>query len=280
MRTPVAPAWIRSQPFWAALLATFLFSSTAAEISSSESPKVSLPNASSASPTNPPQPLYQQRPGSPDGIGKWYLGREIAHYMTHHGAMWLERPERVMEEQPDRLIQALQLKPGQVVADIGAGSGYFTWRMAQRVLPGGKVYANDIQPEMLALLEKSMAARNITNVLPVLGSDKSPNLPEESIDLAIMVDVYHEMDQPYEMIQAIVKSLKPNGRLVFVEYRGEERWIPIKPLHKMTEAQVRKEMGYQELRWLQTLNFLPRQHVIIFQKHATPDTQDTKKEDL
>lgn len=216
----------------------------------------------------PPSPLYENRPGLPDGTGKWFMGREIAWFMSHQGAMWLERPEREEEEQPTKLLDALQIKPGAVVADIGAGSGYLTWRLAKRVGPAGRVYANDIQPEMLAILRTNVTAHGVTNVLPVLGTVTDPKLPTNALDLAIFVDVYHECDHPYEFIQSLCRSLKPGGRIVFVEYRGEEPWIPIKPLHKMAEAQVRKEMALQPLEWVETLHLLPRQHVLIFHKPA------------
>lgn len=214
----------------------------------------------------PPMPLYETRPGSPDGVGKWFLGREIAHYMSHQGAMWLEREEREEEEQPSRLLAALGLKPGQTVADVGAGSGYFSWRMGRRVGPAGKVFANDIQPEMLAILRTNAAHHGVTNVIPVLGSVTNVNLPTNSVDLTLLVDVYHECDHPFEIVRSICDALKPGGRLVFVEYRGEEKWIPIKPLHKMTEAQVRKEMELHPLDFVETVRTLPRQHVLVFRK--------------
>lgn len=221
-------------------------------------------------PVPPPVPLYENRPGSPDGIGKWFLGREIAHYMTHHGAPWLERPEREIEEQPRTLVDALGLRPGMVVGDVGAGSGYLTWRMAQRVGPQGRVYAADIQPEMIAILRTNMAVRGITNVVPVLSLPTDPRLPTNSLDLILLVDVYHECDHPFEMTRAMVDSLKPGGRLVFVEYRGEDRWVPIKPLHKMTELQVRREMALHPLQFVQTRRELPRQHILIFQRTPVP----------
>jgi ubiquinone/menaquinone biosynthesis C-methylase UbiE len=223
-----------------------------------------------AQPLPPPDPLYENRPGSPDGIGKWFLGREIAHYMTHHGAPWLERPEREIEEQPRTLIDALGLRPGMVVGDVGAGSGYLSWRMAQRVGPQGRVYASDIQPEMIANLRTNMAVRGITNVVPVLSLPTDPRLPTNSLDLILLVDVYHECDHPFEMTRAMVNSLKPGGRLVFVEYRGEDRWVPIKPLHKMTELQVRREMALHPLQFVQTRRELPRQHILIFQRTPNP----------
>lgn len=213
-------------------------------------------------------PGYEHRPGSFDGIGKWFMGREIAHYMSHQGAMWLEREEREEEEQPARLLEALKLKAGETVADIGAGSGYFSWRMAKLVGPQGRVYATDIQPEMLAILRTNVAARGVTNVLPVLGSATNVNLPARSLDLALFVDVYHECDHPYETIRSLCDALKPGGRVVFVEYRGEEKWIPIKPLHKMTEAQVRREMAPHPLEHVETLRQLPRQHVIVFRRRS------------
>lgn len=218
-----------------------------------------------------PDPLYEVRADhSPDGIGKFFLGREIAHFMSHFGAPWLERPEREEEEQPTRLIEALQLRPGDKVADVGAGSGYLSWRMAKKVQPGGMVLATDIQPEMLEILRTNVTMRGVTNVAPVLGTTRDPRLPAGQLDLVIMVDVYHEFDHPFEMMQGIAAALKPGGRVVFVEYRGEEKWIPIKPLHKMTEAQLRKEMDFHPLDWVETLRILPRQHVVIFRKRERP----------
>ena len=246
----------------------FLLRSTVTPASAKESP--APPPAAIAAPVAVPDPLYEERPGSFDGIGKWFLGREIAHFMSHQGAMWLERPEREEEEQPTRLLESLHLKPGEVVADIGAGSGYLTWRMARRVGPTGRVYANDIQPEMLVILRTNMIAHGVSNVVTVLGTVEDPRLPTNSIDLAIFVDVYHECDHPYEVIRELCRALKPGGRLVLVEYRGEEPWIPIKALHKMTEAQTRKEMALHPLEWVGTLRFLPRQHVLVFRRTAGP----------
>ncbi|MGN6384904.1 MAG: class I SAM-dependent methyltransferase [Verrucomicrobiota bacterium] len=212
-------------------------------------------------------PLYQTRANhDPDGIGKFYLGREIAHVMGHQGADWLERPERTTEEAPDKLVELLQLKPGDNVADIGAGTGYMTWRMAKRVQPNGKIYAVDIQPEMIDLLKEQMKERSITNVVPVLGTISDPKLPADSIDLAIMVDVYHEFSEPVEMMKNIMAGLKNGGRVAFVEYRAEDANVPIKPLHKMSVAQVRKEAEAAGLTWQKTIEELPRQHLIIFQK--------------
>jgi len=218
-----------------------------------------------AATTNSP-PAYEFRPGTPDGLGKWYLGREIAHFMSHQAAPWLERSEREDEERPGRLMSALETKPGQVVADVGAGSGYFTWRLANAVGATGRVYATEIQPEMLAILRTNLIQRGVTNVTLVLGEAKDPHLPTNALDLILLVDVYHEMDYPYEMTAGMVRALKPGGRLVLVEYRAEEAWIPIKPLHKLSEAQVRKELAIHPLTFVTNRTDLPRQHILVFRK--------------
>jgi precorrin-6B methylase 2 len=209
---------------------------------------------------------YTAVPASPDGIGKVYLGREIAKVMSFHGADWLERPERIEEERPERLLAALGLKPGMAVADIGAGTGYYSWRMAQRVGTRGTVYAVDIQPEMVKLLEQQMSKRGAANVKALLGTQTDPGLPPAGIDLALMVDVYHELEYPYEMLAAIVRALKPGGRLVFVEFRAGDASVPIKALHTMSEAQVRKEAAVHGLAWVKTARGLPWQHAIVFRK--------------
>lgn len=205
---------------------------------------------------------------SPDGIGKFYLGREIAQVMGHTGALWLERPSREREEQPTKAIAALDLKPTDVVADIGAGTGYFSFRMAKEV-PQGKVFAVDVQPEMLDIIEFLKQENQVTNVEPVLGAIANPNLPQNSIDLALMVDAYHEFSHPQEMMQELVKALKPAGRVVLVEYRRENPFIPIKALHKMTQKQARKEMQAVGLQWQTTKDVLPSQHIMVFVKKAT-----------
>jgi ubiquinone/menaquinone biosynthesis C-methylase UbiE len=200
----------------------------------------------------------------PDGIGKFYMGREIAQVMGHPGADWLERPEREEEEHTDKMVEELHLKPGESVADIGAGTGYISRRLSARVGSRGKVLAVDIQPEMLNLLTTRMVNLGITNVVPVLGTESDPKLPVGSTDLVLMVDVYHEFEFPFEMMTGICRSLKPSGRVVFVEFRAEDPAVPIKPLHKMTEAQARKEMSVMPLHWIQTIEVLPRQHIIVF----------------
>lgn len=212
-------------------------------------------------------PRYETRKDhDPDGIGKFYMGREIAQVMGHLAAGWLERPEREREEQPKKLMEALKLKNGDVIADVGCGSGYFTFPMAAKVGPKGKVLAVDIQPEMLDIIKKRSKGAKITNVEPVLGEEKDPKLPEGEVDVILMVDVYHEFNFPFEMTEAMVKSLKPGGRLVFVEYRMEDPRVPIKLVHKMTEKQVIKEMKPHGLKWVETVATLPRQHIIIFEK--------------
>ena len=203
-----------------------------------------------------------------DGIGKIYFGREIAQVMGHQAAGWLERPEREEEERTDLLLKALDLKPGQVIADIGAGSGYFSWRMAQKVGPSGQVYAVEIQQEMLDILMGNMKRRRVDQIVkPVLGTIQDPKLPPDSVDVILLVDVYHEFDFPYEMARAMIQALKPGGHLVLVEYRGEDPAVPIKRLHKMTEAQVRKEMAVHPVKFDRNDARLPRQHILFFRKN-------------
>jgi FkbM family methyltransferase len=202
---------------------------------------------------------------NPDGIGKVYMGREIAQVMGHQGAGWLERGGRAIEEAPQTAIEALALKPTDVVADIGAGTGYFSFRMASKV-PQGKVFAVDIQPEMIEILNELKSEKNSSNVDPVLGSSTNPNLPKNSVDLALMVDAYHEFEYPREMMDEIVASLKPGGRVALVEYRSENPFVMIKALHKMTQKQVRQEMAAVGLTYLETINELPQQHLMLFVK--------------
>ena len=204
----------------------------------------------------------------PNGIGKFYMGREIAHVMGFQAANWLERPEREEEERLSTLVSELKLKPGMVVADIGAGSGVITLMMAPVVGDEGKVLAVDVQQEMLDLLEKKLKTRKIENVELVPSTPRSPRLKENTVDVALMVDVYHEFEWPYEMLLEISKSLKPGGRVVFVEYRKEDPKVPIKLVHKMTEAQVKREASHPELKlkWKETLEELPQQHMVVFEK--------------
>lgn len=218
-----------------------------------------------AIPAQPAAP-YQTVPASADGIGKLYHGREIAQMMGFDGAAWLERTERQQEERADLLMAELALKPGMDVADVGAGTGYYARRMALQVGPKGKVYAIEVQPQMLRVLETTAKRPGYSNIVPVLGADDGVKLPDASIDLAIMVDVYHELAFPREVVASIARALRPGGRVVFVEYRGEGTSVPIKPLHKMTEQQVRLEAADQALVWERTARTLPWQHVLVFKR--------------
>ena len=221
-----------------------------------------------------PQPEKKDRPRyeykrnhDPNGIGKFYMGREIAYVMGYQGAAWLERSEREKEEEPAKLYKALDLKPGMVVADVGAGSGYHSFRLAPLVGAKGKVLAVDIQKQMIALLNARIKKEEVPNVVPIQSTDKDPKLPANEVDLILMVDVYHEFEFPYEMTQKMVESLKPGGRLVFVEYRLEDDSVPIKLVHKMTERQVIREMGaFPNMEHSKTVGTLPWQHIIIFTK--------------
>jgi ubiquinone/menaquinone biosynthesis C-methylase UbiE len=215
----------------------------------------------------PSAPRYEFRSDhDPNGTGQFYLGREIAMVMGHPAADWLERTGRQDEERPDLLIAALDLKAGDQVADIGCGTGYYTWRLAEKVGEKGLVYAVDIQPEMLDLLDRNMSQRRLKNYRKVLGAESDPKLPDQSTDLILMVDVYHEFSAPFEMVQAMCRALKPGGRMVFVEFRAEDPKVPIKEVHKMSEAQVRREMVVQPLEWVQTIEKLPWQHLVIFRR--------------
>jgi ubiquinone/menaquinone biosynthesis C-methylase UbiE len=212
---------------------------------------------------------YTLRQGSVDGIGKFYMGREIAQVMGHEGAYWLERPSREQTERPQEVVANLGLKPTDVVADIGAGTGYFSFRIAPFV-PQGKVLAVDVQPEMLAFIRKNQLERKIVNVEPVLGTLSNPKLPPAGVDLVLLVDAYHEFSYPLEMMMGIYRGLKPGGRVVLIEYRGEDPLVPIKALHKMTEAQVRRELEAVGFTWQETRNFLPQQHFFVFTKKKSP----------
>ncbi len=210
----------------------------------------------------------------PNGIGKFYMGREIAHVMGFAGALWLERDTREEEERLALLVKSLKLKPGDVVADIGAGSGVISGLMAEQILPNGYVIAVDVQDEMLLRLQENMKQKGVTNVVPVKGSQQSSSLAPQSVDLAIMVDVYHEFEFPYEMMADISKAIKPGGRVVLVEYRMEDPTVPIKLVHKMSQKQAKTEVEQPEfnMKWTETIDVLPRQHIIIFTKSAAPKT--------
>ena len=208
---------------------------------------------------------YTTKEPSRDGIGKVYMGREISQTVSSHAITWLERRDREGEEKPSLVIENLDLEPTDVVADIGAGSGYFSFLLAPLV-PQGKVIAQDIQQEMLDFVEGSKKLKKITNVEPLLGTIEDTRLPEGEVDLVIMVDAYHEFSHPREMMESIVKGLSPGGRVVFIEYRGEDPAVPIKPLHKMTVKQITAEMGSVGLEFVEVRDFLPIQHFIVFRK--------------
>ena len=209
---------------------------------------------------------YTRAKATADGIGKRYMGREIASVMGWQGAAWLEREEREKEERGDLLMRELALRPGMVVADVGAGTGYYARRMSPLVGASGTVFAVDVQPEMIKILTELAWKAGLANIKPVLGTVDNVKLADASIDLAIMVDVYHELEFPYEVMEGIVRALKPGGRVVYVEYRAEDATVPIKPIHKMTEAQVRKEAAQHALIYERTASTLPWQHVVIFRK--------------
>jgi predicted methyltransferase len=202
----------------------------------------------------------------PDGIGKFYLGREIAHVMGPGGILWLERRERETEEKPQLLIDALEIKPGQTIADLGAGSGYYSFRIAPLVGSTGKVLAIDIQPAMLEVIAQRASRERIANLAAVRASVRDPNLAPGSVDLLFMVDVYHELEYPYEVMTKVRAALKPGGRVALIEYRAEDPRVAIKPVHKMSERQVRRELAAAGFRHVKTVRTLPLQHLIVFEK--------------
>ena len=194
---------------------------------------------------------------------KIYKGREIAPAMSYLGADWLEREERERLEQPEKVLDTLKIAPGSVVADIGAGTGYYSLRLAKRVGPQGRVLATDIQPEMLSRLRLNMKKADIGNIEPILCTPTDAKLPHGALDLALMVDVYHELAHPEGTMAQVRRALKPEGRLVLIEYRGEDPTVPIKPEHKMTLTQIREELEPLGFRIQETFDFLPRQHLIV-----------------
>jgi SAM-dependent methyltransferase len=208
---------------------------------------------------------YEWRGGDPNGIPKWYMGRQIAHVMSHFGISWLERPERQEEEDFEQLLKNMDLRPGVQVADIGAGSGFHSVRMARRI-GTGTVHAVDIEPAMLEFIERRVAREKLVNVRTVLSDTVQVPLPAGSIDIALMVDVYHEMSHPREMLRSMHAMLKPGGRIYLVEFRGEDPGVPIKALHKMTEAQAVREFGAGGFVLERNIGNLPWQHCMVFRK--------------
>lgn len=229
-----------------------------------------LSSAHSGDKKESPQNRYEYKKfHDPNGIGKFYMGREIAHVMGWQGAGWLERPEREREEHASKLLPSLDIKAGMNVADFGAGSGFYTGKVSKLVGDKGKVYAVDVQKEMIAMMTKRFQREKINNVVLVHNTEKDAKLPASEIDLIMMVDVYHELSYPYEVMVDLVKSLKPGGRIVFVEFRLEDKKVPILDVHRMSIAQVKKEMApHKEMTYQKTLDHMPWQHVIIFEKVA------------
>jgi SAM-dependent methyltransferase len=219
-----------------------------------------LPKSAYAGPEN-----YRFGPASRDGIGKFYLGREISHVMGHLGAGWLERPTREREEHTGQLIRNLPLRSGDTVADLGAGTGYFSFPIAARI-GDGTVLAVDIQPEMLAIVEARAAREGVSNIRTLLATERDPMIPPGSADLVLLVDAYHEFSHPREVMDGVMTGLRPGGLVVLVEYRGEDASVPIKPLHKMTERQARLELEHIGFEFVSNESYLPRQHVLMFRK--------------
>lgn len=208
---------------------------------------------------------YTYNSGDPNGIGKWYMGREIAHVMGFQGMSWLERPEREAEENTTTLLKNMNIQPSDTIADIGAGSGYHVFKMAT-MAKGGHIYAVDIQDEMLEAIRQKKKETKVSNIATVKGESKSVNLPENSIDKVLMVDVYHEFDFPAEMIASIKSALRADGKIYLIEYRGEDATIPIKEIHKMTEKQSVKELKAAGFILEENIDNLPWQHCMVFVK--------------
>ncbi len=211
------------------------------------------------------KPKTTRRPQRRSGP-RMYMGRPIAAVMSYQGAEWLVRETREQEEQPEAMLDALKIQPGATVVDFGAGVGYTSLRMAKRVGSEGTVLAVDVQPEMLRMLTANARAAGVRNIRPIRATPTDPKLPEAKADLVLMVDVYHECADPEATLQSVRKALKVGGRLVLVEFRGEDPEVPIKPEHKMTFAQVRKEIEPKGYEFKESKEFLPWQHVIIFHK--------------
>jgi len=211
------------------------------------------------------QERYTVKPGDPNGINKWYMGRQIAHVMSHFGIEWLERKEREMEENTTQLLKNLAVQPGTVIADIGAGSGYHS-ALLSKMVGNGKVYAVDVEPEMIAYLKDRIKLEGHKNIIPVLSTEQKVSLPANSIDIMLLVDVYHEFSFPHEMTLSMLEALKPGGKLVLVEFRSEDPSVPIKTIHKMSEQQSVKEFKASGFLFEKNIGNLPWQHCLIFRK--------------
>jgi FkbM family methyltransferase len=211
------------------------------------------------------QERYTLKSGDPNGINKWYMGRQIAQVMSHFGIGWLEREEREQEEKTAQLMKNLAVQPGQVIADIGAGSGYHS-SLLSKMVGNGKVYAVDVEPEMIAFLNERIRREGKKNIIPVLSTEKTVSLPANSMDMMLLVDVYHEFSFPYEMAISMLEALKPGGKLVLVEFRAEDPNVPIKTIHKMSQQQAVKEFKAAGFTFEKNISNLPWQHCLIFRK--------------
>ena len=211
------------------------------------------------------QGKYILKSGDANGIDKWYMGRQIAQVMSHYGIDWLEREERDKEENTGLLLKNLNVQPGMLIADIGAGSGYYS-SLLSKMVGNGKIYAVDVEPEMISFLNNRIRAEKTKNVVPVLSTEQTVGLPTNSIDLMLLVDVYHEFSYPYEMGLAMLEALKPGGKLVLVEFRTEDAMVPIKTIHKMSEKQAVREFKAAGFIFEKNISNLPWQHCMVFRK--------------
>ncbi len=211
------------------------------------------------------QERYTLKSGDPNGINKWYMGRQVAQVMSHFGIEWLERQEREQEENTSLLLKNLAVQPGNVIADIGAGSGYHS-SLLSKMVGNGKVYAVDVEPEMIAFLNERIKREGKKNIIPVLSTEKTVSLPANSMDMMLLVDVYHEFSFPYEMAISMLEALKPGGKLVLVEFRAEDPNVPIKTIHKMSQQQAVKEFKAAGFTFEKNISNLPWQHCLIFRK--------------
>ena len=211
------------------------------------------------------QDRYKIKAGDPNGINKWYMGRQIAQVMSHYGIDWLEREEREMEENTSQLLKNLGIKSGMLIADIGAGSGYHS-ALLSKMVGTGKVFAVDVEPEMIAYLNERIKQEKLSRIVPVLSTEQKVSLPENTVDIMLLVDVYHEFSYPYEMALSMRSALKPGGKLVLVEFRSEDQTVPIKTIHKMSEAQAIKELRAAGFTFDKNIDNLPWQHCMVFIK--------------
>ena len=232
----------------------------------------SCPSQDAAPPKSESKPKAKAKTVRRDPPGS-YMGRRIAPVMTYEGADWLVRETREQEEEPDRMLDALEIPKGATVADVGAGVGYTSLKISKRVGPEGTVLATDVQPEMLRMLAENARVAGVKNIKPLRSTSTETKLPDGAVDLILMVDVYHECSDPEAVLKGLFKALKPKGRLVLVEFRGEDPKVPIKEEHKMTLKQVRKEIEPQGFAFKDSLEFLPWQHIIIFEKPAETEAK-------